>query len=92
MFTFDLSDHLRETIKKLSKKDRTRTEILNKKIKEIVECDENTIEHYKNLKYELSEYKRVHIDKSFMLIFKVFKNERHVLFERLEHHDVVYKR
>lgn len=91
MFTFDLSDNLRETIKKLSKKDKIRMIILNKKIKEIVSCDENAIDHYKNLRYGLSEYKRVHIDKSFVLIFKVFKKERHILFERLEHHDKVYK-
>ena len=34
MFNFDLSDELKFIIKKLSKKDRKKVEIINKKIKE----------------------------------------------------------
>jgi YafQ family addiction module toxin component len=90
-FSFDLSDNLKATIRALTKRDKARVIILNKKIKEIISCDENSIEHYKNLRNELSEYKRVHIDKSFVLIFKIFKKEKHILFERLDHHDRVYK-
>ncbi|MFH0973655.1 MAG: addiction module toxin RelE [Candidatus Micrarchaeota archaeon] len=89
-FSFDFSENLDLTIKKLVKKDKARVLILNKKIKEIVSCDETTIDRYKNLRYGLSDYKRVHVDRSFVLIFRVFKKEKHVLFERLEHHDVVY--
>jgi len=90
-FSFDLSDNLKATIRVLVKRDKARVIILNKKIKEIISCDENSIEHYKNLRHGLSEYKRVHIDKSFVLIFKIFKKEKHILFERLDHHDRIYK-
>lgn len=92
MFTFDLSDELRLVMRKLSKKDRKRAEIINGKIREIVGCDERSIEHYKNLKHNLSDYKRVHIDSSFVLFFQVFRKEKHVLFVRLEHHDDAYRR
>ena len=92
MFTFDLSDELRLVMRKLSKKDKKRADIINSKIREIINCDENTIEHYKNLKHNLSGYKRVHIDSSFVLFFQVFKKEKHVLFVRLEHHDDAYRR
>jgi YafQ family addiction module toxin component len=91
-FTFDLSDNLKVTIGKLLKKDKARVLILNKKIKEIANCTESEIDHYKNLRHGLSDYKRVHIDRSFVLIFRVFKSEKHILFERLEHHDRVYKK
>lgn len=91
IFSFDISDNLKATIHALSKRDKARAIILNKKIKEIITCDENTIDHFKNLRYGLSEYKRVHIDKSFVLIFRVFKKEKHILFERLDHHDKIYK-
>lgn len=91
-FTFDLSGGLRRTIRKLAKRDKARVLILNKKIREIISCDEKTIDHYKNLRYGLSNYKRVHIDKSFVLFFEVFKEKKHILFERLEHHNNVYKR
>lgn len=91
-FDFDLSDELKLVIKKLQKKDRARIIILNKKIKEIVSNDANSVDRYKNCRYDLKEYKRVHIDKSFVLIFKVDKEKNHILFERLKHHDEVYKK
>lgn len=91
VFTFDLSNQLRETITKLAKKDRSRVVALNKKIKEIIACNENTIDHYKNLKYDLKDYKRIHLDKSFVLIFRVFRDKQHIIFERLAHHDEIYK-
>lgn len=90
MFDFDISDELKIVIRKLSKKDRIGASILNKKIKEIVNNDENSIDHYKNCKYELKDYKRVHIDKSFVLLFKVYKEKKMVYFWRLKHHDGVY--
>ncbi|MBR9706805.1 MAG: addiction module toxin RelE [Candidatus Diapherotrites archaeon] len=89
-FEFDLTDQLRDTIKKLKKKDPKRVEILKKKIKEVVNHDHDTISHYKNLQHDLKEFKRVHVDRSFVLVFKVFENENFALFDRLEHHDKVY--
>ncbi len=90
-FDFDLSDELKVIIKKLQNKDKSRVIILNKKIKEIIKNDSESIDRYKNLKYALSEYKRVHIDKSFVLIFKVDKEKNHILFVKLKHHDQIYK-
>ncbi len=91
-FDFDLSDEIKLVIKKLQKKDKVRGIILNRKIKEIIDNDQESIDKYKNLKYALSEYKRVHIDKSFVLIFKVDKKKNHILFDKLKHHDDIYKR
>jgi len=91
-FSFDLSDHLRKTLEKLSNKDPQRSMIIYKKIREIIESDGKSIDHYKNLRHDLSDYKRVHIDKSFVLIFRVFRKENHILFERFDHHDRIYKR
>ena len=90
-FKYDLSDELEETLKKLHKKDNKRYEAAMKKIDEIAERDETTIDFYKNLKHGLNDYKRVHIDKSFVLLFKVSKKEKFILFDRLEHHDNIYK-
>ncbi|MEK6823481.1 MAG: hypothetical protein AABY06_00450, partial [Nanoarchaeota archaeon] len=70
MFDFDLSDELKIILKKLAKKDKKKVEIINKKIKEIINCDKISINHYKNLRYDLKEFKRVHIDNSFVLTFK----------------------
>jgi len=90
-FEFSFSDELKETTLFLERKNKVTLEIMNKKIKQIISCDEFSIEHYKNLKFPLNAFKRVHIDKSFVLLFQVFKKEKHILFIKIKHHDDVYK-
>lgn len=91
MFDFDLSDELKLKIRKLVKKDKKRVEIINKKIKEIINSDAETIERYKNLRHDLKEFKRVHIDKHFVLTFKVNKADKFIRFEDFDHHDRIYR-
>ena len=59
-----------------------------KKIEEIITSD---VEHYKNLRYDLKEYKRVHIG-HFVLVFRYNKTENIISFDDLDHHDNIYKR
>ncbi|VVB65807.1 Uncharacterised protein [Candidatus Gugararchaeum adminiculabundum] len=89
-FDFTLSDELKEKIGKLLVRDRKRAEILGKKIREIVSSDEETIERYKNLRHDMKGHKRVHLDAHFVLVFRVFKKERFILFEDFDHHDNIY--
>jgi mRNA interferase RelE/StbE/toxin YoeB len=91
MFDFDISDELKFILKKLCKKDKKKVEIINKKIKEIVSCDKISINHYKNLRYELKEFKRVHVDNNFVLTFKVDLSNNFILFVDFDHHDRIYK-
>lgn len=91
-FKYDVSDELEETLEKLCKKDRQTYESLMKKIVEIASRDVGTIEFYKNLRYDLKEYKRVHVAKSFVLMFKVFKEQNFMVFDKFRHHDEIYKR
>ncbi len=90
MFDFGLSDELKVKISKLIKKDKKKVEIINKKIKEIVGSDEVSIQHYKNLRYDMKEFKRVHIDKHFVLTFKVDLVGKFILFVDFDHHDNIY--
>jgi len=90
MFDFNISDELKVIIKKLAKKDKKKVEIINKKIKEIINCDSTSINHYKNLRYDLKEFKRVHIDNSFVLTFKVDLTNNLILFVDFDHHDKIY--
>jgi len=90
MFDFNLSDELKLIIRKLAKKDKKRVEIINKKIKEVVNNNKDSIKHYKNLRHELSDYKRVHIDRSFILVFKVDIFSNFILFVDFDHHDKIY--
>jgi len=92
MFEFDISEELELVIKKLAKRDRERVEALRKKMLEIVNNDAKSIDRYRNCRYDLKEYKHVHIDKSFVLVFKVFKQENRILFAYLGHHDDFFKK
>lgn len=92
MFDFNLTDELKLIIKKLVKKDKKKVEIINKKIKEIINSNHDSINHYKNLRHNLREYKRVHIDRNFVLTFKVDIGNNFILFADFDHHDNIYKK
>lgn len=81
-----IEENLQETLNKLFKKDRKRYDICMKKIGEVVKNPEQ----YKPLRYDLKNVRRVHIAKSFVLIFKIEGNS--VIFLDLDHHDRIYKR
>jgi len=91
-FEYDFSPKLRRILQKLVKKDRRRADIIYNKVKEIINSDENAIGHYKNLRHDLSDEKRVHIDKSFVLTFSFDKKKKFVLFLDFDHHDNIYKK
>ncbi len=91
-FRYAYSEKLQAILIKLRKKDPKRLEIIHKKARQVIESDETTIQHYKNLKHHLKRQKRVHIDSNFVLTFSYFKNEKFILFTDFDHHDNVYKR
>ena len=90
MHEFEISLKLKRILKKLIKKDKLRYEATLKKIEEI--CSSQDITHYKNLSYDMKEFKRAHILLHFVLIFKFDKKTGKVKFEDLQHHDDIYKR
>lgn len=90
MFDFDLTEKLKFKVQKLIKKDKKKTDIIYKKIKQIISCDQDSINHYKNLRNELKEFKRVHIGNSFVLTFKVDIKNNSILFVDFDHHDRIY--
>ena len=92
MFDFNLTDEFKLIIGKLAKKDKKRSEIINKKIKQVINSDSASIQHYKNLKHDLREFKAVHIDSSFVLVFKVDVAKNFILFVDFDHHDKIYKK
>ena len=74
---------------KLEKKDKQLYENLFNKMNEVLNSPD--IEHYKNLRYDLKEYKRVQVG-SFVLVFKYDKSSDLIFFADFDHHDVIYKK
>jgi YafQ family addiction module toxin component len=89
-FDYDYHEDLEAKLEKIHKRDKPLYDAVAKKIKEVISRDNATIDAYKNLRHEMNDCKRVHIHRSFVLLFKVFKKKNFVLFYRLEHHDNVY--
>ncbi len=73
---------------KLQKKDRQLYENLLNKMNEVLNSAD--IEHYKNLRYDMKEFKRVHVG-HFVLVFKFDKINNLILFSDFDHHDKIYK-
>ena len=90
-FDFDSTSEFKETLKKIGKKHKPLYEATLKKMQEIVSRDNETIDYYKNLRNDLSDSKRVHVLKHYVLIFTVNKKENHILFQKIRHHDEAYK-
>lgn len=74
---------------KLQKKDKQLYENLFNKMKEVL--NSTNIEHYKNLRYDMKEFKRVHIE-HFVLVFKFDKTNDLVFFSDFDHHDKICKK
>jgi len=91
-FQYDYSDELKAKIRKLKKKSRKRINIIKTKTIEIINSDEETINRYKNLRYDLKDEKRVHTNGSFVLTFKFIKEKQFILFTDFDHHDKIYQR
>jgi len=65
MYNLKIKPDLEKTLKKLAKKNRKQVEIILNKIDEILENPHR----YKNLRAPLNDWKRIHVDKHFVLIF-----------------------
>lgn len=80
------SKEFERIFEKLQKKDRKQSEIILKKVRQI----RDNPEHFKPLRHDLKSYKRVHIGKSFILIYKIEGNK--VIIQDYDHHKKIYKK
>jgi len=87
MYALAIRPELDRKLRKLSKRDRKRYEIIMKKAGEILLGPH----HYKNLRALLQNLKRVHIDVHFVLTFSVDEKTKTVMLEDFDHHDYIYR-
>jgi mRNA-degrading endonuclease RelE of RelBE toxin-antitoxin system len=83
-----ISVHLQKIIVRLAKKDPQLHGQLLHKINEIIH--EETLDHYKNLRYIMKDSKRVHIG-PFVLVFHSDEKTKTLYFDDFDHHDRIYK-
>ena len=78
---------LEKVMAKLKRKDPALFRAVQRKINQVSLLDRAAIDHFKNLRGEVSAYKRVHVS-SFVLIFKIEGSV--IIFDRFRHHDEAY--
>ena len=79
MYSYELRKSVEKIFFKLVKKNPKQLLIIEKKIEEI----KRNPEHYKNLRKPMQHLKRVHIDKSFVIVFSVDKSKKHIIIHKI---------
>ncbi len=87
MYNLEINSDTDKKFKKLMKKDKETLQAINKKINEIIENPHQ----YKPLKNTLKGTRRVHIRKSFVLLFKINEKSKTIIIDDFKHHDNAYK-
>jgi YafQ family addiction module toxin component len=85
-YHLDIPEKLDKAFGKLAKKDRGQMGILQAKISEILEEPHRI----KPLRGDMKGARRVHIGKSFVLVYEIDEQEHAVRLLEYEHHDKVY--
>jgi len=86
MYDYALRKSVEAIFFKLAKKRPKQLEIILSKIEEIIVEPHR----YKCLTGPLKHMRRVHIDKSFVLVFSIDEAEKTVIIEDYDHHDKIY--
>jgi len=87
MYSYEIQPSLQKIFNKIFKKDKALYEQVLKKIEEVMNSSD--VEHYKNLRFDMKDKKRVHIG-HFVLVFKFVKQENKIIFVDFDHHDNIY--
>jgi len=88
MYLVEFKKHVKRTLAKIKKKDRLQLETIRGKVKQIAESPYR----FKPLRAPLQSLRRVHILKSFVLVYSVDEKTKTVTIEDYDHHDNVYNR
>lgn len=75
-----------EIFQKLAKKNPKQFEIVAKKLHQILDNPYR----FKPLSNVMKGHRRVHIDKSFVLIYSIDEKNKTVILEDYDHHDKIY--
>lgn len=86
MYSLDIKPNIDKIFSKLSKKNPKQMKIIYKKVEQILENPY----HFKPLRGDMHGARRVHIDKSFVLIYEIDEANKLVRLLDYDHHDKIY--
>ena len=85
-YGLEIPSHIDKLFTRLAKRNRKQLEIILKKLQEV----RRNPTHYKPLRGDLRGAYRVHIDKSFVLVYEIDERRKIVRVLDYGHHDEVY--
>lgn len=85
-YSLDISAEADKKFKKLESKNKKQLDIIGKKINQILQNPY----HFKPLRGDMHGSRRVHIDKSFVLVYEINEKNKIVRILDYEHHDKIY--
>ena len=88
MYKIAVKPDLDKIFRKMSKRNPKDLEIIYKKI-EMISVNPH---RFKNLRAPFNDWKRVHIDRNFVLTFSIDEKTKTVILEDFDHHDFIYKK
>ncbi len=88
MYDVGLRKPVEKAFFKLARKNPRQLEVICKKVEEI----RKDPHRFKNLRSPLQNLKRVHIDKSHVLLYSIMESKNRIVIEAYEHHDRIYER
>ncbi|MBI2547261.1 MAG: type II toxin-antitoxin system mRNA interferase toxin, RelE/StbE family [Candidatus Aenigmarchaeota archaeon] len=86
MYNVSNKPNIDEIFKKLAKRNPKQLEMITKKLQQILENPYR----FKPLSNVMKGMRRVHIDKSFVLVYSIDENTKTVILEDYDHHDNIY--
>ena len=87
MYKLAVKESLDKKFKKLKKKDREMLMLIDRKVQEILDDPYR----FKPLRKPLQKKRRVHVGRSFVLIYEINEEEKIVALLDFDHHDNIYK-
>ncbi len=88
MYSLEIKEEADKIFRKISKKNPEQLKKINRKIQEIRKKPDHV---YKFLRKPLQSFNRVHIDRSFVLIFRIEHWRETIVIYYFDHHDKVYQ-
>jgi YafQ family addiction module toxin component len=87
-YGYSIEKRLKTKLKRIYKKNKKLYDAVTKGVEEIIKNPY----HYKPLRHDLKGLRRVHLEKSFVLVFEIDEKEKMVRFLDLDHHDEIYRK
>ena len=85
-YVLDISEEADKKFKKLQSKNKKQLEIIEKKVAQILQNPY----HFKPLRGDMHGARRVHIDKSFVLLYEIDEKQKIIRILDYDHHDKIY--